>query len=706
MAVVTNPLVVRIFINSTLTGHENGWAERWPIWETNWNLALRVALQMTQARQRVLSSNAYIQWACLGTVEPPYYEQTVVTAPLYPLPQWGPAAFDMQGVLFDLNTTSGENSPRLLRAIDRTEVVAKRWIHSNMLIPWAPPALPDDLTTASKRLLWQNTLATFRQYAATQQPMSDGHHGPGGGYWVDPFQQIVYRQMSSRRWGRPWKRMSWEAAPFVDAPQFSPCGCVVTVNRISYAIPCRFGPVWQLRWIHYYEADDDAAVMTFQTPFCCWNRSLEYTDFTGVGEAKKFQRRNWTNGAEWGAAPGVMWTGPQSYFEGFAPEPPIPTPGFMRPACDTPVVPPGSVTSGGAGVGGVGITVAPFFNLEYTGGAGAGGLEDFASVLTAVGAGVGGLEDLVSLLDLVGGEAAGGPADLVGVAGGASGGTGVGGSEDLPVKLDLTGGAGMGGLADLVGLLDSSTGGAGGAGASDMLRPGEELEGGGGAGGSADLVGIVSDSGGAGAVGGSTPCSWLVQYKAVLSSSTGDTQSVTLDLPVLAGNQVVLCVLTKGVVVTVSCTDNQGNTYASVGGGAYNVPGGYLLTTNQVATIGSSGSLTITYALSALGGPHHISLVAFETDSSVWWLVTDFNAANSNSPQAFGQSNKRIAYFIMNSASATTITVASPWVMVEQLFGGSGPFAIGVAVKCPGPGTDAVFTVDDTNEWSFQSIGQ
>ena len=380
MAVVANPLVVRIFINSTLTSRGSGWAERWPIWETEWDKALGYALQMVQARQRVLSSNAYIQWACLGSVTTPYYEQTVVTDQLYPLPQWGPAAFDMQGVLFELNNEAGENAPRLFRAIDATEIAAGRWKYADMLIPPEPPALPVNLATAPKHLLWQNTLATFRKYAATDQPMSDGHHGPGFGYWVDHWDQIVYRQVSARRWGRPWKRMSWEAAPFANAPQFSPCGCVVTVNRISYAIPCRFGPGWSLRWIHYYEAKEDATVMTFKTPFCAWNRSLEYTVFSGVGEAKKFQRRNWTNGREWGNAPGVMWTGPQSYFEGNAPQPPIPTPGFMRPACDAPVVPPGLIPLGGAGGGGVGIRTKVAHGSFVTGGGQAGGLVQSAMI--------------------------------------------------------------------------------------------------------------------------------------------------------------------------------------------------------------------------------------------------------------------------------------------------------------------------------------
>src|ERR1700722_7699121 len=336
MAVVANPLVVRIFINSTLTGRSCGWSERWPIWETNWDVALQIALEMVQARQNVLSSNAYIQWGCLGSVTPPYYEQTVVTDPLYPLPQWGPAAFDMQGVLFDLNTSLGENAPRLLKAIEATAITPKQWIYSNMTIPYDPPALGNDLTIVPKDILWQNTLATFRKYASTQQPMSDGHHGEGEGYWVNPYQLICYAGVSNRRWGPMWRRMSWEAVPYVNAPQFSPCGTVVTVNRFSYIIPCRFGENWTLRRIHYYDAPPDAAVMTYKTPFCCWARSKEYTDFSGVGEARKEKTTDWTWGNSFGNAPGVMWTGPPSYFLGLAPEPPIPTPSFMLPTCDAP----------------------------------------------------------------------------------------------------------------------------------------------------------------------------------------------------------------------------------------------------------------------------------------------------------------------------------------------------------------------------------
>jgi hypothetical protein len=356
MAVVANPLCVRFFINSTLTEQGSGWSERWPLLETNWNIALGVATQLMLARQNVLSSNAYIQWACLATVVPPYYEQPVINEPLYPLPQWGPAAFDMQGVLFDLNTTSGENAQRLFRAVEAAEINHKQWVYWNMAIPWAPPALPVDLTTAPKDLLWQNTLATFRQYVATQQPMEDGHHGEGAGYWVEAFQQIVYREVRSRRWHKKWTRMSWEASNWYYSPGFSPCGCATGVNSFSYAIPCRFGVGWRLRDIHYYPSPPDATVLPFATPFCCWDRSKEWNVFTGVGEARKERATDWTTGVEYGNAPGVMWDGTEEEFGGLAPVPYWGngvTPLIARPACDTPVISrpvgPGGLCLGGPG---------------------------------------------------------------------------------------------------------------------------------------------------------------------------------------------------------------------------------------------------------------------------------------------------------------------------------------------------------------------
>lgn len=356
MGVVANPLCVRIFINSTLTPKGSGWSERLPILENDWDAALGVATQMMLARRNVLCSNCYVQWACLATVEPPYYEQPVIDQPLYPLPQWGPAAFDMQGVNFDLNTTSGENAPRLFRGIEATEINNKQWKYKDMPIPWVPPPLPADLATAPKDLLWQNTLATYRQFMATQQPMEDGHHGPGVGYWVDAFQQIVYREVRSRRWHKHWTRMSWEASNWNHSPGFSPCGCVVTVNSFSYAIPCRFGVGWRLRDIHYYPARAGATVMPFATPFCCWDRSKEWTDFDGVGEARKFRASDWTTGVEYGNAPGIMWDGTEEEFNGFAPVPTWgtgSTPFILRPACDTPVIsrPTGA---GGIALGGIG----------------------------------------------------------------------------------------------------------------------------------------------------------------------------------------------------------------------------------------------------------------------------------------------------------------------------------------------------------------
>lgn len=640
MAVVANPLVVRIFINSDLTGHENGWAERWPIWETNWNIALAQAREMVQARSRVLSSNAYIQWGCLGTVAPPYYEQTVVIDPLEPLPQWGPAAFEMQGILFDLNNTAGENAPRLFRAVEATQVIAKRWVYADMPIPAAPPALPADLATAPKDLLWQNTLATFRQYAATQQPMSDGHHGPGDGYWVDSFSQIVYRQVGSRRWGRPWKRMSWEAAPFVNAPQFSPCGCVVTVNRISYAIPCRFGPDWQLRWIHYYEADEDATVMTFQTPFCCWNRSLEYIDFLGVGESKKFQRRNWTNGSSWGAAPGVMWTGPQSYFEGWAPEPPIPTPGFMRPACDDPVVPPGQIAQGGAGVGGLGISAPMSFTLEELGGADVGGLEDLAGLIDSAGAGAGGLADLVGLIELDGGLDVGGTSDLVGIAGDSNGGLGSGGSLDVQGGGEEPGGAGAGGLVDLVGMIDS--------------------------GGTAE----------GGAIDGS-PYVQSAQFVQVGAASSSISVSFSAD--VQSGNGIVVMLTCAGPTTITSVTDTLGNTYVQIG---------------SDVTWGVNGVLSMWRALSIAAGACTVTANKSNTADyriavmEVQGLVSNDSDAGTNGTSGdpatgtvtVSQANDVVVAAYTAFGAVTSITPSAAFLVKEQSLGDfHGNFALAIA---------------------------
>lgn len=353
MAVVQNPLVVRLFINTAT----NGWSERWPIWEESWQLALPIALALAQARSRVLSTNAYLQWAVLASITPPYIEQPVITTALQPLPQWSADSFDMEGLWINFYNSSFETQGHLFRAISKEQILAKEWTMRDRTLPDSPPPLPADLTTASKRLLFQNTFATFRQYVSTCQPMSLGHHGAGTGYWVAPYDHVAYDSVSSRRVGNPYQRISWEASNYNHAPWFSPCGMATSVSRISYAIPCRFGVGWRLRYIHYYFAKPGAAVMTCATPFYPWNRAKENTDLSGVGQAVQYRQRFWTRGVEYGNAPGIQYTGNIRDFEGNAPVPwwgDASTPVEYRPACDMPrfsrLTGPGGLCLGGPGV--------------------------------------------------------------------------------------------------------------------------------------------------------------------------------------------------------------------------------------------------------------------------------------------------------------------------------------------------------------------
>lgn len=352
MAVVQNPLIVRLFINTA----KNGWSERWPIWETDWNRGLIVAAALAQARSRILSANAYLQWAVLASITPPYIEQPVITDPLMPLPQWSNDSFDMEGLWVVFWNSSGESQGHLFRAISQEQILEKQWTMPDKYLPPIPPPLPANLATASKQLLFQNTFATFRQYVSTCQPMSLGHHGAGTGYWVDPYDQVMCERASSRRVDRPYRRISWEASNYNHAPWFSPCGMVVSVSHISYSIPCRFGVGWRLRNIHYYFAKPGAAVMTNATPFYPWNRAKENTDFSGVGQAVHYRQRFWTNGLEYGNAPGLQYTGNIRDFEGFAPVPfwgTGSTPPEFRPVCDFPrfdrPIGPGGIAWGGPG---------------------------------------------------------------------------------------------------------------------------------------------------------------------------------------------------------------------------------------------------------------------------------------------------------------------------------------------------------------------
>lgn len=353
MAVVQNPLIVRLFINTA----KNGWSERWPIWETDWTQGLIVAAALAQARRRILSANASLQWAVLASITTPYIEQPVITTALQPLPQWSVNSFDMEGIWIKFSNWSLESQGHLFRAISKEQILAETWANQYLDLPPDPPALPADLTTASKQLLFQNTFATFRQYVSTCQPMSDGHHGEGTGYWVDPYDTVSYSKISTRMVGNPYQRISWEASNYNHAPWFSPCGMVTSVSRICYSIPCRFGVGWRLRNIHYFFAKPCAAVMTNATPFYPWNRAKENKDLSGVGQAVQYRQRFWTNGIEYGNAPGVQYTGNIRDFEGYAPVPfwgDGSTPAEFRPICDFPrfdrPVGPGGIAWGGPGV--------------------------------------------------------------------------------------------------------------------------------------------------------------------------------------------------------------------------------------------------------------------------------------------------------------------------------------------------------------------
>jgi hypothetical protein len=294
---------------------------------------------MAQARSRILSANAYLQWATLASLTPPYIEQPVITAPLMPLPQWNVDSFDMEGLWVYYWNSAGESQGRLFRAISQEQILAKEWTMYDKYLPPNPPPLPADLTTASKKLLFQNCFATFRQYYSTCQPMSEGD-----GFWVDPYEFVACSKASSRRVGRPYHRMSWEAQDYAFAPWFSPCGMVTGVSRDSYQIPCRFGVGWPIRGIHYYFAKPNANVMQLATPFYCWDRAKQNADHSGVGETRTIRKSDWTNGGEYGLAPGVMFTGNARDFEGFAPPPywgSGPTPLPLLPACDMRPIPVG-----------------------------------------------------------------------------------------------------------------------------------------------------------------------------------------------------------------------------------------------------------------------------------------------------------------------------------------------------------------------------
>jgi len=364
MALVSTPLVVRIFINTA----QNGWSERWPIWVTDWNQGVIVAGILAQARRLVLCSNASIVWASLATITPPYIEQAVLSVPLMPLPQWGPNAGDMQGVLFDFFNEAGNCTDRLLRAVDTTEYGPGYWIRQYLPLPVNPPPLPVDLTMASKDLLWQNMLATFARYISTCTPVGSDDEGPDQ-FDVVSMPLIGYNNIRSRRVGAPYRRASWESMARSTAPAFSPCGVAVTVLRRCYQEPCRFYADEPPVGIRYYWAPPGAAVLTIPTIFYGWARAKENVYHGGPGETAQFKKAFETDGYSFSSAPGVAITGTPADFLGqgvvtWSPYRPTPLP--LRPACDTP--PPVIAAAGGGpawgGAGGNPVDVTGFLLQE------------------------------------------------------------------------------------------------------------------------------------------------------------------------------------------------------------------------------------------------------------------------------------------------------------------------------------------------------
>ena len=357
MAIVQNPLGVRLFINRG----SRGWSERWPILEQDWDAGLDVAITLANARANLLSSDAQLEWACLFSMTYPYYEQAVIEEPLEPLPQWGPAIDWTQGLLWYFQTPDGNWSNHIFKAVDYTEIRNKEWVRTQQTIPFNPPALPTDLSLAPKQLLFENTLATFRKNVAFCRPMSLGRNGPGSGYWMTPYVFTAFNGVSSRRSDGRWRRMSWEGGNRNHCPDFSPCGMPTTVLRFSYQMPCCFGPGRSVTSIHYYDAQFGATVFPLKHIFWGRARALEIADWGLIGETRKEKSTDWCNGPAYGNAPGVDYTGTPSQFLGASSQSwPTgrPTPWGLRPACDE-VVTQRFFPIGGLGMGGEGCEPVP-----------------------------------------------------------------------------------------------------------------------------------------------------------------------------------------------------------------------------------------------------------------------------------------------------------------------------------------------------------
>lgn len=356
MAYVSNPLILRIFINQG----ESGWSERWPLLTQFWQQALVDAAMLVEARRHVISSNSSIEWASVATIVPSYKEQAVVPTALLPLPQWGPSSFPMQGITFGFYTTEGYNSHHLFRAVDENEISAKRWIRNHLYFPAVPPALPANLALASKDELWQNTLCNFRNLTAhcVPRPARDGGEPP---FFFDVWEQCWYVRVSSRMVGAKYQRASWESQARSWAPPFSPCGEAVTVLRRCYQEPCRFYAGQAVTGIRYYWSKPGATMFPLPTVFYGWARAKENTYHGGPGETAQYRRVFETDGFSFSNAPGTSYTGRPRDFLGMGSvfwEPYLPVPSDIQVPCD---VTPAVILAGNGGIawGGWGAQPAP-----------------------------------------------------------------------------------------------------------------------------------------------------------------------------------------------------------------------------------------------------------------------------------------------------------------------------------------------------------
>jgi hypothetical protein len=355
MTIVQDPLIVRLFLNTA----NNGWSERWPIIETDWTRGLAVAQALAQARSRIMCSTCTLIWASLATITPPYIEQ-YCAGPLAPLPIWGPTVTDMEGLWWRFDTDSGFGSTRIMRGIEMSEVYNLRWTLAPLDIPQAVPELPVPVTTATRQQLYANTLATFANYCGYLSPVDKLNPEGGAGYYLTPYQRVYFSYVGSYRVGRPNLPLSWEPAGYNFRPNFSPCGMIVTVGRVSYQIPCNFGQGGQTSSIHYYRAKRGAAIFTLPTIFYGWDRAKENIFFGGPGETRPIQKNDYTEGYSYGNAPGLMFSGYPGQFLGYGPpnyDGTLPMVVPSLPTCDVPRPPPpigvgyGGLCLGGNGIG-------------------------------------------------------------------------------------------------------------------------------------------------------------------------------------------------------------------------------------------------------------------------------------------------------------------------------------------------------------------